>query len=176
MLSTDADGKKGETQLCTYFEELFCFVLFCSVLIDSSITQMAWKQMLFQIKVYCPHTPTRRQDTELCVAKDSPILCVFPFYGKGFILWQRGFTICRLWPSLAEETVSFSCSFAHMHTWKHTHTHTHTWVNVKSFTSTNGRNFSTSYKSCPLLAGITHLCGTPQRKLCFNSCGTIFGE
>ena len=32
MLSTDADDKTGETQLCSYFEEFFCFVLLLLIL------------------------------------------------------------------------------------------------------------------------------------------------
>lgn len=176
MLSTDADDKTGETQLCSYFEEFFCFVLFCSVLIDSS-SCIRWpgSKCFFKPKFVAHTHPLRRQDTELFVAKDFPILCVFPFYGKGFILWQRGFTVCRLGPSWLRKLFLF---LVLLYICIHGHTHTHPWVNVKSFTSTNGRKLQHFLrKCCPLLSGITHLCGLLlKQKLCFNSSGAIFGE
>ena len=112
------------------------FVLFCSVLIDSS-SCVRWpgSKCFFKSKFVAHTHSLRRQDTELCVAKDVPILCVFPFYGKDLFCDKEDLQFVG-WGHLGWENCSFFlffCTYAYMDT------HTHPWVNVKSFTSTNGR-------------------------------------
>ena len=97
------------------------FVLFCSVLIDSS-SCVRWpgSKCFFKSKLVAHTHSLRRQDTELCVAKDVPILCVFPFYGKD-LFCDKEDLVCRLGPSWLRKLFLF---LVLLHICIHGHTHT----------------------------------------------------